>query len=138
MVCYSHSTSRFQQGSGAIDTLMRPFIAEKFAGERHAYSLSPTTFLKPMNFMGPHTRLDLRLDKNEQPLPSSTPVNKSDYNSYIHDLKYKHAKEDYLKDPTPENKKRQMQKIWQADDNFIRDMNNDQEEPVAKVAGNLI
>ena len=91
-----------------------------------------------MNFMGPHSRLDLRLDKNEQPLPSSTPVNKSVSNSYIHDLKYKHAKEDYLKDPTPENKKRQMQKIWQADDNFIRDMNNDHEEPMAKVAGKLI
>ena len=76
--------------------------------------------------------------KNEQPLPSSIPVNKSDYNSYIHDLKYKHAKEDYLKDPTPENKKRQMNKVWQADDNFIRAMDNDYQEPMAKVAGKLI
>ena len=104
MVCYSHSNSRLQQGAG-LDQLLRPFTAEKFSGERHAYSLSPSTLLKPMNFMGPHTRLDLRLYKNEQHLPSSIPVNKSDYNSYIHDLKYKHAKEDYLKDPTPENKK---------------------------------
>ena len=88
MVCYSHSNSRFQQGSGVLDTLLRPFTAERFTGERHSYSLAPSTFLKPMNFMGPHTRLDLRLDKNEQPLPSSIPVNKSDYNSYIHDLKY--------------------------------------------------
>ena len=87
--------------------------------------------------MGPHTRLDLRLDKNEQPLPSSIPLNSSDFNSYIHDLKYKHAKEDYLKDPTPENKKRQMQKVWNADDNFIIDMNNDHEEPMAKVEVNL-
>ena len=105
MVAYNHSSSKLQQGCGILDTLMSPFTAEKFSGERHAYSLSPSTFLKPMNFMGPHTRLDLRLDKNEQPLPSSIPVNKRDYNSYIHDLKYKHAKEDYLKDPTPENKK---------------------------------
>ena len=58
MVCYNHASSRLQQGSGAIDTLMRPFTAEKFAGERHAYSLSPSTFLRPMNFMGPHARLD--------------------------------------------------------------------------------
>ena len=105
MVCYNHSYSRLQQGCGILDTLLSPFTAEKFSGERHAYSLAPATFLKPMNFMGPHTCLDLRLDKNEQPLPSSIPVNKSDYNSYIHDLKYKHAKEDYLKDPTTENKK---------------------------------
>ena len=104
MVCYSHSNSRLQQGA-VLDQLLRPFTAETFVGERHAYSLSPATFLKPINFMGPHTRLDLRLDKNEQPLPSSIPLNSSDYNSYIHDLKYKHAKEDYLKDATPENKK---------------------------------
>ena len=62
MVCYSHCNSRLQQGA-EIDQLLRPFTAEKFSGERHAYSLSPATFLKPMNFMGPHTCLDLRLDK---------------------------------------------------------------------------
>ena len=118
MVCYSHSNSRLQQGAGLLDQLLKPFTAERYPRERHSYSLSSATFLKPMNFMGPHTRLDLRLDKNEQPLPSLIPVNKSDYNSYIHDLKYKHAKEDYLKDSTPENKKRQMHKVWQADDNL--------------------
>ena len=31
-----------------------------------------------------------------------------------------------------------MQKIWQADDNFIRHMYNDHEEPMAKVPGKLI
>ena len=31
-----------------------------------------------------------------------------------------------------------MQKVWNADDNFIRDMNNDHEEPMVKVAGKLI
>ena len=58
-VAYNHSSSKFQQGCGILDTLMSPFTAEKFSGERHAYSLSPSTFFKPMNFMGPHTRLDL-------------------------------------------------------------------------------
>ena len=91
MVCYSHSTSRFQQGSGILYRLISPFTADTFVGERHAYSLSPATFLKPMNFMGPHTRLDIRLDKNEQPLPTSTPRNSSDLNPYFRDLKYKHA-----------------------------------------------
>ena len=31
-----------------------------------------------------------------------------------------------------------MNKIWQADDNFVRAMNNDYEEPMARVAGKLI
>ena len=31
-----------------------------------------------------------------------------------------------------------MHKVWQADDNFVRAMNNDHEEPMAKVAGKLI
>ena len=57
MVCYTHCNSRFQQGCGILDTLMSPFTAEKFSGERHAYSLAPSTFLKSMNFMGPLTRL---------------------------------------------------------------------------------
>ena len=30
------------------------------------------------NFLGPGTRLDLRLDENNKPLPDSLPVNKID------------------------------------------------------------
>ena len=45
-------------GCGVIDSLMKPFTYEKYPGERHAYALAPSTFLKPMNFMGPHTNLN--------------------------------------------------------------------------------
>ena len=44
MVAYNHSNSRFQNGSGVMDQLMRPFTYGKYAGERHAYSLNPKTF----------------------------------------------------------------------------------------------
>ena len=36
------------------------------------------------------------------------------------------------------NKKLQMQKIWDADEKFIKAMNEDTEEPMASIAGKLI
>ncbi len=91
-----------------------------------------------MSFMGPHSRLYIRLNPDETPKENSLPVNKSDYESYLHDVAYKHAKEDYLKNPTQENKKAQMQKVWHADDKFVEAMKHDHEEPMAPVAGKLI
>jgi len=126
------------KGCGTIDTLMKPFTYEKYPGERHAYSLSPSTFGKPMNFMGPHTNLNTRLNENLTPKSDSIPINKSDYNSMVHDIEYKKAKDNYLKNPTPENRKQQLRNVWNADDKFIKEMNNDNEEPMAKVAGKLI
>ena len=37
--------SKKYNGCGAIDSLMKPFTAERYTGERHAYSLAPSTFL---------------------------------------------------------------------------------------------
>ena len=136
MVC--HGTNKRIQGSGILDNRMRPFTYEKYKGERHAYSLAPSTFMKPMNFMGPGTRLDLRLNQDETPKENSQFVNNNDYESYLHDISYKHAKDAYLKNPTPENKKQQMKKVWEADDKFIRAMDRDTTEPMAPVAGRLI
>ena len=137
MVCYNHK-AKFQQGAGAIDSIMKVFTVERYPNERHARSLAPATFLQPMSFMGPHSDLSRRLDTNEQPLPDSQFVNESDRQSYIHDLAYKHAKDDYMKNPTPQNHKVQMQKVWNADEKFINAMDHDNEEPMAKVAGKLI
>ena len=84
-------------GGGVIDSLMKPFRAERYTGERHAYSLAPSTFLKPKNFMGPHTNLNETLNDDLTPKSTSLPKNKSDYNSMIHDIVYKNAKDNYLK-----------------------------------------
>ena len=43
-----------------------------------------------------------------------------------------------MKNPTSLNKKLQMQKVWDADEKFIKAMNNDNEEPMAPIAGKLI
>ena len=135
MVCFDH---RRQQGSGVIDSIMKKFTAERYPGERHAYSLAPATFGTAMSFMGPNSDLSRRLNPDETPKQDSQCVNSADYNSYLHDLQYKHIKDDYLKNPTPENKKQQMKRIWKADDQFINAMDQDTEEPMAPIAGKLI
>ena len=40
------------------------------------------------NFLGPGSRLDLRLDKNNKPLPHSLPINKIDESAMHHDICY--------------------------------------------------
>ena len=81
--------SKKYNGGSVIDSLIKPFTAERYTGERHAYSLAPSTFLNPMQFMGPHTNLDERLNDDLTPKSNSLPINKSDYNSMIHDIEYK-------------------------------------------------
>ena len=80
------------KGSGTIDTLMIPFTYEKYPGESHAYSMAPSTFGRPMNFMGPHTKLNTTLNENLTLKSDTIPINKSDYNSMLHDINYKKPK----------------------------------------------
>ena len=84
------------KGCETTDTRMKPFIYEKHSGKRHANSMALSTFGRPMNFMGPHTNLNERLNENLTPKYNSMPLNKSDYNSMIHDIEYKKAKDNYL------------------------------------------
>jgi len=138
MVVFGHDKQNRQNGAGIIDTLLKPFTVERYKNERHARSLAPATFGKPMQFMGPQTNLSQRLNPDGSPKADSQPINKSDYNSYLHDLAYDRAKKDYLKNPTPENRKVQLNKVWDADNKFINEMNQDNEEPMAPIAGKLI
>ena len=55
------------------------FIWSKYPNEKH---------LPGHNFTGPGTRLDLRLDENNNPLPNSKPINKINISAYHHDLIY--------------------------------------------------
>ena len=65
--------SQHHSGGGIIDSILKPFTAERYPGERQAYSLAPSTFGKPMNFMGPKSNLSARLNENLTP--------KSEFNS---------------------------------------------------------
>ena len=83
MVCIN---KRRQNGCGVIDTVMKTFTAERYPGERHAYSLAPATFGKPMSFMGPGSRLDLRLNSDYTPKANSLPVQLNAKVSIMHDI----------------------------------------------------
>ena len=103
-----------QQGSGIMDTLLKPFTFERYKNERHAINENGI----PYNWMGPFTSIKDRTNPDGTYKESSTPISKGDYESYIHDKTYYNAKEDYYKNPTPENRKTQLQIVWNADDKF--------------------
>jgi len=85
------SSHKRQKGSGIFDSIMNQFTYQKYSPERHAISQAPLTKGVPMNFMGPYTRLDLRLNPDGTPKPDSMPINHADYASYKHDLAYDKA-----------------------------------------------
>jgi len=127
-----------RQGGGIIETLMKPFTYAAYPGEQHAYSLAPSTFNVSFSYMGPGTRLDMRLNDDLTPKSDSQPINHADYASMQHDIAYMKAKDNYDKNPTKENKQRQLKKVWDADDQFIDEMKRDKEEQMAPIAGKLI
>ena len=49
----------------------------------------PEMHLPGHSFTGPFTRLDLRLDKNDNPKPWSKPINQVDSQALIHDIAYR-------------------------------------------------
>ena len=72
MVVFSHKNK--QHGRGIIDDLLKPFTYARYPGEMHAISEAPDTFGQPLNFCGPGTRLDLRLNPDGTPKPNSIPI----------------------------------------------------------------
>jgi len=56
------------------------FPWSKYPGEKH---------LPGHNYVGPGTRLDIRLDGNDQPKSGEEPIDRDDQAAYIHDLKYR-------------------------------------------------
>ena len=55
------------------------FIWAKYKGGYH---------FPPYNYLGPDTRLDIRLNENNIPKPGEEPINAIDQLAYIHDLAY--------------------------------------------------
>ena len=56
------------------------FLWSKYPGEHH---------LPSYNYLGPGTRLDIRLDENDNPKPGEQPINRVDAAAYKHDLAYR-------------------------------------------------
>ena len=126
-------------GNGVIDTLMHKFTAHPYPGENHAYSLDPRCFGKSYRYVGPGTRLDIRLDEHMHSKAGQEPLNALYETAYNHDVAYLKAGNAYRANPTPENKKIQMHKVWKADDAFVHDAKAQTDDKVmGKIAAGLI
>jgi len=114
-----------------MDTLMKPFTVQKYGNEHHARSLDPKHFMQGYNFVGPQTELKLR-----EQLHDNVPLNDLDRTAKEHDYAYLHEQEEYNKD---HDKKKHINNIWKADDQFIDRAKNSHDDPVTgKVASKLI
>ena len=81
MVAYGINKTKFQKGSGVMDTLLRPFTVDKYnLGERHARSLDPEHFLQGYNYVGPFTNLKYR-----EQIHDDQPLNDLDATAKEHD-----------------------------------------------------
>jgi len=84
MVCASIKIQFVKQG-GDISSILTSTMRNtklpwaKYPGEMH---------IPGMNFAGPGTRLDLRLDSSGRPKPDSLPVDRVDEAAYRHDMAY--------------------------------------------------
>ena len=58
------------------------FVWAKYSGEKH---------LPSYNYLGPGTRLDIRLNENNNPKPGEEPINEIDRLAYIHDLAHQNS-----------------------------------------------
>ena len=58
------------------------FVWAKYPKEKH---------LPSYNYLGPGTRLDIRLDESNIPKPGEEPINEIDRLAYIHDLAYQNS-----------------------------------------------
>ena len=125
-------------GGGIIDAILSKFTYSKYPGEHHAYSLAPDTYKVGLNWMGPGTSLKDRLNDDYTPKQDSLPVRLNDKVSMMHDIAYDKINKAYYANPTKYNKDIQMRKIWNADDQFRKDVVEDTADPMSKVAEKLI
>ena len=112
MVCYTHSISRFQQVSGIMDSLLRPFTVSKHGNEMHSRSLDPNHFLQGNTFNGPKTEVLLR-----EKVGDDKPLNDLDASAKEHDYAYLREKAEYEKD---QDKQKHINNIHRADDYLFR------------------
>ena len=130
MVCYGVFSEKIT-GNGIMDSLMKNFTAHKYPGENHAYSMDPKHIGQNYNWVGPGTDISTR-----EKLHDDIPLNKLDAAAKKHDYAYLHEKEEYIKD---HDKKKHINNVWKADQEFINEANNQNDDPVmGKISANLI
>lgn len=117
---------RNQKGNGVLSQLQnlsKSFYtgAQEFDGEHHAVSMDKNNYGKTYQFVGPGTQIKKRIERGD------TGLNDLDKTAMRHDLAYYNNLEDYKNKKI--NKDEFMNKIWSADDEFIRDSKNSRDDP---------
>ena len=96
-------------GSGMMDTILNAFTYSKYPGEHH---------FPYYNYLGPGTRLDLKLDENMKPRAGELPINELDAKAALpHDIAYQKIQDQYKKD---HNKPKALAAVRIADDEFTK------------------
>ena len=93
MVCYTHSNSRLQQGSGIMDSLLRPFTVSKYGNEAHARSLDKNHFMEGYTYVCPRAEVLLR-----QKLGDDKALHDLDKAAKEHEYAFLREKSEYEKD----------------------------------------
>ena len=89
---------------------MNAFTYSKYPGEHH---------YPYYNYLGPGTRLDIRLDKNMKPRPGEEPKDDLDAKAALpHDIAYQKIQEQYRRDG---GKQKVLTAVKKADDEFIKE-----------------
>ena len=94
------------------------FMDSKYQGEYHVHGF---------NFLGPGSRLDIRLDDNYKPRVNEQPINQLDSVALSHDIAYDKIKKEYLKDG---NKQKAIKAVHNADEVFINNASNSNIQPL--------
>ena len=99
---------------------------QKYPGEHHFPGYS---------YLGPGSRLDIRLDENLRPKQGEEVKNSLDAIALNHDINYKLIQDEYKKD---HNKQKALSKVHQADKEFIQEAKNSSVQPLGKISAGLI
>ena len=113
-------------GGGIGDDILKKFTWEKYDGERH---------FPYYNYLGPHSRLEIRTDENYKPRPNEEPINQLDSIALKHDIAYDKIKKEYSKD---RNKQKALTKVHNADEQFIREAKNSNVQPLGTISAGII
>ena len=102
------------------------FMDSKYPNEHHVHGYS---------YLGPGSRLHIRLDDNYKPRVNEQPVNQLDAVALSHDIAYDKIKKEYLKDG---NKQKAIKAVHNADEVFINNASNSNVQPLGKISAGII
>ena len=113
-------------GAGMLDSVINTFTYSKYPDEHH---------FPYYGYLGPGSRLDIRLDENLNPKPGEEPINDLDRTALKHDIAYQKIQDQYKVD---KNKQKAIALVRKAGDEFIREASQSNVQPLGKVSAGLI